>query len=61
MSMYDWDDLIKRWEAGSLTIKQAIGQLFLWGQLVAERLQRLKVRISNLENRLMALERHLKK
>ncbi len=61
MSMYKWDDLIKRWEREALTMDQAIGQLLTWGKLVAERLHKLKVRISNLEHRLSDLERHMKK
>ena len=61
MSMYDWDVLIKGWERETLTVEKAIGRLLKWGQLVAERLHKLKVRISNLENRLNALERHMKK
>ena len=61
MSMYDWDYLIRGWERETLTVEKAIGQLLTWGKLVAERLHKLKVRISNLENRLIALERHLKK
>ncbi len=61
MSMYKWDDLIKRWEREALTMDQAIGQLLTWGKLVAERLHKLKVRISNLEHRLNDLERHIKK
>ncbi len=61
MGMYKWDDLLKRWERETLTMEQAIGQLLTWGKLVAERLHKLKVRISNLENRLNALERHMKK
>ncbi len=61
MSMYKWDDLINRWEAETLAVEKAIGQLLTWGKLVAERLHKLKVRISNLENRLNALERHVKK
>ncbi len=59
--MYKWDDLLKRWERETLTMEQAIGQLLTWGKLVAESLHKLKVRISNLENRLNALERHMKK
>ncbi len=61
MSMYDWDDLIRGWERETLAIEKAVGQLLTWGKLVAERLHKLKVRISNLENRLNALERHMKK
>ncbi len=61
MSMYKWDDLINRWEAETLAVEKAIGQLLTWGKLVAERLHKLKVRISNLEHRLSDLERHIKK
>ncbi len=60
MSMYKWDDLIKHWEREALTMDQAIGQLLTWSKLVAERLHKLKVRISNLERRLTAVEKHLK-
>ncbi len=60
MSMYDWDDLIKGWELETLTVEKAIGQLLTWGQLVAKSLQSLGVKLSNLENRLAALERRLK-
>ncbi len=61
MGMYDWDVLIKDWNRETLTLEMAVGQLLTWGKLVAERLHKLKVRISNLENRLNALERHMKK
>ncbi len=61
MSMYDWDVLIKGWERETLAIEKAVGQLLMWGKLVAERLHKLKVRISNLEHRLSDLERHMKK
>ncbi len=60
MSMYDWDDLIKGWELETLTVEKAIGQLLTWGQLVAKSLRSLGVKLSNLENRLAALERRLK-
>ncbi len=60
MSMYDWDDLIKSWELETLTVEKAIGQLLTWGQLVAKSLQSLGAKLSNLENRLAALERRLK-
>ncbi len=61
MSMRDWDDLIRSWGGETLTMDQAIGQLLTWGKLVAERLHKLKVKISNLEHRLSDLERHIKK
>ncbi len=61
MSMHKWDDLINRWERETLAIEKAVGQLLTWGKLVAERLHKLKVRISNLEHRLSDLERHIKK
>ncbi len=61
MSMYDWDDLMRGWERETLAIEKAVGQLLTWGKLVAERLHKLKVRISNLEHRLNDLERHIKK
>ncbi len=61
MSVFDWDDLIKRWEQETLPAERAIGRLLRWGKLVAERLHKLKVKISNLENRLIALERHMEK
>ncbi len=61
MSMYKWDDLIKGWELETLTMDQAIGQLLTWGKLVADRLHKLKVRISNLERRLSAVEKRLEK
>ncbi len=60
MSMYKWDDLLKGWERETLTVEKAIGQLLTWGKLVAERLHKLKVRISNLERRLTAVEKHFK-
>ncbi len=61
MGMRDWDDLLRSWERETLTAEKAIGQLLTWGKLVAERLHSFKVKISNLENRLIALERHFKK
>ncbi len=60
MGMYKWDDLLKRWERETLAIEKAVGQLLTWGKLVAERLHKLKVRISNLERRLSAVEKHFK-
>ncbi len=58
--MYDWDVLIKRWERETLTIEKTVSQLLTWGKLGTDRLHKLKVRISNLERQLIALEKHFK-
>jgi len=56
MAMYDWQELLARWEQEKLTAEQAIGQLLQWGQEATRtfarqaQLERLKHRVAELAN-----------
>ena len=41
MSLYQWDELLIRWQSETLTSEQAIGQLLLWAQEAATQLAQL--------------------
>jgi polyhydroxyalkanoate synthesis regulator phasin len=64
MAMYDWEELLNRWEHKKLTVEQAIGQLLQWGQATSKtlaawpaHLEALKRQVVKLAQRVDALER----
>jgi serine phosphatase RsbU (regulator of sigma subunit) len=42
MGTYDWQQLIRRWQSGELSVEQAVGQLILHLQELSERVGRLE-------------------